>query len=165
MAGNLLAWLVLEGIIGTENLCYKHVVLFIDNTASVSWTQRGGSENSAAEGRLLKALDLRKRVSIASPLVPAHVAGDLNVFGDTPSCSFGYSKQWNCTNDYEFISLINSRISLPNQSYWQGFCLYFVLSTKVIPELGIKAYPMGEWNRLRIIGKSLGGSGVPIANP
>ena len=33
MAGKLLAWLVLEGIVGTKNLRYKHVGLFSDNTA------------------------------------------------------------------------------------------------------------------------------------
>ena len=40
MAGNLLAWLVLEGIVGTKNLRHKQVGLFIDITAAVSWTQR-----------------------------------------------------------------------------------------------------------------------------
>ena len=33
--GKLLAWLVLEGIVGTENLCYKHVGLFIDDMTAV----------------------------------------------------------------------------------------------------------------------------------
>ena len=35
MSGKLLAWLVLEGIVGTENLCYKHVGLFIDDMTAV----------------------------------------------------------------------------------------------------------------------------------
>ena len=38
MAGKNLAWLVLEEIVGTETLRYKHVGLFSDNTAVVSWT-------------------------------------------------------------------------------------------------------------------------------
>ena len=33
MAGKLLAWLMLEVIVGTKNLRYKHVGLFSDNTA------------------------------------------------------------------------------------------------------------------------------------
>ena len=89
MAGKLLAWLVLEGLVGTKNLRYKHVSLFSDNTAAVSWTQRGAAKKSAAAGRLIRVLDLRKRVAKASPLVAAHVAGDLNVLGEIPSRSFG----------------------------------------------------------------------------
>ena len=93
MAGKLLAWLLLEVIIGTKNLRYKHVGHFSNNTAAVLWTQRGAAKNSAAEGRLFIVLALRKQVSRASPLVATHVAGDMNVLGDIPSCSFGYSKQ------------------------------------------------------------------------
>ena len=104
-------------------------------------TKRGG-KNSAAAGRLLRVLALWKRVERASPLVAAHVAGDLNVIGDIPSCSFGYSKQWHCTNDYEFLSLINSKLPLSHQCSWQGFRLSFALSMKVISELGTKVSPM-----------------------
>ena len=41
MAGKFLAWLVLEGLVDTKNLCYKHVGLFSNNMAAVPWTQRG----------------------------------------------------------------------------------------------------------------------------
>ena len=101
MSGKILAWLVLEGIVGTKNLCYKHVGLFSNNTAAVSLTQRGAEKNSAAARRVLRVLALRQQVGRASPLVPAHVAGDLNLLGDIPSHSFGYPKQWHCTNNYE----------------------------------------------------------------
>ena len=165
MAGKLLAWLVLEGIVGTENIRYKHVGLFSDNTAAVLWTQRGTAKKIAPAGRLIGVLALQQRVAISSPLVAAHVSGDLNVLGDIPSRSFVYSKQWHCTNDSEFISLINSKFSLPHQRSCQGFRLYFALSTKVISKLGTKASPIVEWKRLWRIWKSFGGSGVPIANP
>ena len=95
----------------------------------------------------------------------ANVEGDLNVLGDIPSRSFGYSKQWHCTNDSEFLSLINSKFSLPYQRSCQGFLLSFALSTKVISNLERKASPMGEWKRLQRIGKIFGGSDVPILNP
>ena len=144
MAGKLLAWLVLEGIVGTENLRYKHVGLFRDNTAAVSWTQIGAEKKSAAAGRLLRFLAFQQLVTRASPLVAAHLAGDLNVLGDIPSRSFGYSKQWHCTNDSEFLTLTNSKFPLPRQRSWKGFRLYFVLSTKVISELGTKESTMGE---------------------
>ena len=87
------------------------------------------------------------------------------MFGDIPSPSFGYSKQWHCTNYSEFLSLINSKFPLPHQRSWQGFRLSFVLSTKMISDLGTKTSRMGEWKQLRRIGKSFGGSGVPIVNP
>ena len=60
---------MLEGIVGTKNLRYKHVGLFSDNTEAVSWTQRGAAKDSAAAGRLLRVLDLRQRVTRASLLV------------------------------------------------------------------------------------------------
>ena len=145
MAGKLLAWIVLEGIVGTENLRYKHVGLFSDNTAAVSWTQIGEAKKSASSGRLFRVLALRQRVERESLLVAAHVAVDLNVLDDILSCSFGYSKQWHCTNNYEFLSFINSKFPLPHQRSWQVFRLSFALSTKVISELGTKASPMGEW--------------------
>ena len=85
MTGKLLEWLVLEGIVSTKNLRYKHVVLFINNLAAVLWTQSGATKKSAAAGRLLRVLALRKRVSILSLLVAAHVAVDLNVLVNIPS--------------------------------------------------------------------------------
>ena len=121
MSGSILAWLVIEGIVGNKNLRYRHVGLFRANTAAVSWTQRGAAKKSAEVGRLLRVLVLRQLVSIASPLVDLHVEGDMNVFGDISSRSFGYSKQWHFTNDYEFVSLINSKFPLPRQRSWQGF--------------------------------------------
>ena len=91
------------------------------------WTQRGAAKKSAAAGRLLRVLALRKQVRRVSPLVDAHVAGDLNVLGDIPSRLFGYSKQWHCTNHSEFISLINFKFPLPHQRSWRGFSLSFAL--------------------------------------
>ena len=164
MAGKLLAWIVLEGIVSTENFCYKHVGLFSDNTTAVLSTHRGAAKKSAAAGRLFRVLDLLERVERALPLVAVHVSGYLNLLGDIPFSYLGYSKQWHCTNDSEFLSLIKSKFPLPYQCSYQGFRLSFALSTKVISEFGKKAYLIGEWKRLQIIGKSFGGSGVPIAN-
>ena len=87
------------------------------------------------------------------------------MIGNIPYRSFVYSKEWNFTNYSEFLSLINSKFPLPHQRSWQGFRLSFALTTIFISELDTKAYPMGEWKRLRRIGKILGGSGVPVANP
>ena len=45
MKGKLLSWLVLEGIVGTKNLCYKHVGRFSNKIAAVLWTQRGAAKS------------------------------------------------------------------------------------------------------------------------
>ena len=136
---------MLEGIICTRTLCYKHIGLFSNNTAEVLWKQRGAAKNSAEAGRLLRVLALQKRVARASLLVAEYVEGELNVLGDIPSLSFVYSKTWNFTNDSRFLSLINYQLPLPHQSSWQGFLFSFTLSTKVISKLGTRASPMGEW--------------------
>ena len=94
-----------------------------------------------------------------------YVAGYLNVFGNIPSHSFGYSKPWHCTNDYEFLSLIKSQFPLLHKLSWQGFRLSFTLSKKVIYELGTKASTLEYWKQLWRIGKRFEGSCVPIANP
>ena len=87
------------------------------------------------------------------------------MLGDIPSHSFGYSNQWHCTNNSEFLSLINSKFPLSHHRSWRGFRLSVALITKLFYELGPKAYPMGEWEQLWRIGKSFGGSGVSISNP
>ena len=156
---------MLEEIFGTKNIRYKQVGLFSNNMSAVSWTQRGVAIVFAEAGCLIRVLDLRQQVARASLLVDDNVVGDLNVLGDIPSCSFGYSKQWHCTNHPEFISLINPQLPIPHQRSWQGSRLSFTLSTKVIPELGKKSSPVGECNQLWWMGKSFGSSDVPIENP
>ena len=93
------------------------------------------------------------------------MAGDMNVFGDIPSCSFGYLKQCHLTNDSEFVILINPKFPLPYHRSWQGFFRSFPLNTKVISDLGTRAYLMREWKRLRRTVKKIGGSGMHITNP
>ena len=105
----------MEGIVGTENLRYKHVVLFSDNTKSVLWTQRGAVKTSAAAGHLIIVLALQHRVAKASLLVAVHVSVYLNVIGNIPLIYLGYSKQRHCTNDFEFLSLINFQFPIPHQ--------------------------------------------------
>ena len=91
-----------------KKIRYKHAGLFSGNTSSVLWTKKGGRKKSSAKGRLIRVLALRQRLAKSSPLLDVHVAADMNMIGDISSCSFGCSKQWYCTNDSEFLSLINS---------------------------------------------------------
>ena len=104
---------------------------------------KGAEKKSAVAGRLLRVLALRQQVARASPLVAEHVEGDLNVLGDIPYRSFSYSKQCHCTNDSEFLSLINSKSPLPHKRSWKGFRLYLALSMKVVSKLVTRASPMG----------------------
>ena len=59
MAVKTLAWFVLEVIIGTKNLRYKHVGVFSNNMAAVSCTQRGAEKKSASAVCLIRFLALR----------------------------------------------------------------------------------------------------------
>ena len=103
----ILEWLVLEGIVRTKNLRYKHIGLFSDNTAAVLSTQRGVENSSASSGRIIRVLVFLQQVARASPLVAGLVKGDLNVLGGIPSRSFA--------NNSEFLSLINSQFQLSHQ--------------------------------------------------
>ena len=76
---------MLEGIFGTKKLRYKHIGVFNNNTAEVTWTQRGASIKSAAVGRLIRVLSIQQQITRVSPLVPVHVTGDLTVHGYIPS--------------------------------------------------------------------------------
>ena len=55
----LLAWIVLEGIIGTKYLRYKHVCLFSDNTAAVSWT--GGGKKVLSSRKFAQSISFAEK--------------------------------------------------------------------------------------------------------
>ena len=84
------------------------------------------------------------------------------MLGKIPSHSFGYYKQWHCTNDSEFLSFIISKLPLPRQHSWQGFHLSFALSMKVISELWDKGISDKTVEATSENNKSFGGSVVPI---
>ena len=88
-------------------------------------------------------------------LVAAHVVGDLNVLVDISSRSLGYFKQWYCTNDSEFLSLINSKFPLPHQLSLQGFRHYLALITNVTSELGTRHLRWGSGINFGEYGKVL----------
>ena len=108
MAGKLLAWLILEGIVGTKKFAINMLASSAVTRHQCCGQKRGGRKKSSAKGRLIRVLALRQRLAKSSPLLDVHVAADMNMIGDISSCSFGCSKQWYCTNDSEFLSLINS---------------------------------------------------------
>ena len=116
MAGNLLGWLVLEGM-GVD-IKHCHIALLNDNKSAISWILRWAAHSKGPAGRLIIALALRQRERRASPLTPAHVAGELNRMADVASRSFGYKKEWECKSTEEFLTLFDRLFPLPKESSW-----------------------------------------------
>ena len=161
MAGKVLAWLVLEGLV--PNLKHAHVGIFSDNMAAVSWTKRGASRSSNVAGRLLRILGLRQRVNRSSPIVTEHLPGILNVLGDIPSRSYGNKKKWKCKHDADLLTLFHSLLPLPNQQCWRGYQLASAITSRVISELETPRSTMDAWTRLPKRGKSIGADGKHTA--
>ena len=84
LAGELLAWLVLEQI---SPVCLKHATVGIhcDNTASVSWSNRLNVTSSIIAGHLLRALSTRLHVHQTSPMLTVNIPGDQNHMADVAS--------------------------------------------------------------------------------
>eukprot|EP00956_Cyclotella_meneghiniana_P038214 scaffold150186_cov46-Cyclotella_meneghiniana.AAC.1 len=78
-----------------------HVVLFSDNSPTVSWVNRLASRNSKVADQLIRALALRLKVAGVSPLSTLHIPGDKNAMTDIPSRSFGSVPKWKCESDTE----------------------------------------------------------------
>jgi len=83
LAGLVLGWLVLEYV--SNDLMYKHIGLFCDNTSAVSWTYKGHTTTSLVAGRLLRLLAIRQRTQQTSSLMPMNIAGKDNTMADIPS--------------------------------------------------------------------------------
>ena len=162
MAGNLLGWLVLEGM-GID-IKHCHVAILNDNKAAISWILRWAAHSKGPAGRLIIALALRQRERRASPLTPAHVAGELNRMADVASRSFGYKKEWECKSTEEFLTLFDRLFPLPKQSSWQSFLLSSKIVTKVTDALQMKPLKMHEWRRLPRIGTSISRPGASMCN-
>ena len=162
MAGKLLGWLVLEGM-GVD-VKHKHVALINDNSSAVAWILRWASKSKGPAGQLLIALALRQRQNRASPLAPAHVAGELNDMADVASRSFGYRKEWLCHSDDELLTLFDSKFPLPSQSSWQGFHLSSKVVTKVTSALQMTPFDPREWKQLPKIGTSISRPGASLCS-
>ena len=162
MAGNLLGWLVLEGL-GVD-IKHCHIALLNDNKSAVSWILRWAAHSKGPAGKLIIALALRQRERRASPLTPAHVAGVLNRMADVASRSFGYKKEWECKSSSEFLTLFDRLFPLPKQSSWQYFNLSSKIVTKVTDILQTTAFEMHEWKRLPGIGTSISRPGASLCD-
>jgi hypothetical protein len=83
MAGLLFLWLCIEGVV--PDIAHKHVVLFSDNSPTVSWVEKMASKKSRVAAKLVRALSLWLNVKKACPLTPVHIPGVENALTDIPS--------------------------------------------------------------------------------
>ena len=162
MAGNLLAWLVLEGM-GVE-IKHCHVALLNDNKSAVSWILSWAAHSKGPAGNLIMALALRQRMRRASPLTPAHLAGELNTMADVASRSFGYKSEWKCDSTDEFLTLFDRFFPLPNKTSWQYFLISSRIVTRVTDALQMRPSTMEEWKKLPKIGTSISRTGASFCN-
>ena len=162
MAGMVMAWLVIEGVVG--DLTEKSVALFGDNIASISWTKKLASKKSLVAEQLVQALALRLKARKACPLITTHIQGKKNEIADVPSRSFGSNKEWHCETNNDFLTLFNSYFPLPNQTSWTVFQLSTKVVMRVISILQMTRFELEEWRRLPRVGSHVGKTGSASAN-
>ena len=160
-AGLLLLWLVMEEVCNLQDS--DHVALFSDNSPTVSWVERMSARGSLVAGQLLRALALRQRVRMVSPLTTLHIEGSKNDMTDIPSRSFGSEPKWYCKNNKEFLTMYNSLFPLPNQESWTVFQLSTKVCMRVISLLRMQVITMDEWQRLPKAGRFIGEIGASTA--
>ena len=158
LAGMLLGWLVLEYV--APSLDYKHVGSFCDNTSAVAWATKGHTSKSIPAARLLRFLTLRQRTRKTSPLLPIHIAGELNDMADISSRAFKEGKFFKATNN--LIPYFNSHFPLPQKTSWREFKIPTKLSSRVISCLLGEQLQMESLVRLPKLGKGTGLIGAPM---
>ena len=65
------------------------MAVFTNKHPTVSWVDLLASKISVFAGQLLRALSLRLKMKVASPLTPFHISGKQNTMTNIPSRSFG----------------------------------------------------------------------------
>lgn len=88
-----------------------------------------------------------------------HIAEEWNAMTDIPSHLFGSKAKWHFTVDKHFLTCYDSLFLLPTQEYWNYFCIFSTVSTKVISILQAKNFKMGECQHLQKAGKHIGRTG------
>ena len=156
MAGIVMGWLVLESI--QDDLSFKHVGLFADNTSSVSWTQKGSTTTSLPAARLLRLLALRQRARRTSSLLPIHIKGSENAMADVSSRAFKQGEYFHAATN--ILSFFNSNFPLPQSRSWHEHKVPRKLSWRVISSLLGEQLSMESLTRLPKLGTSIGVTGA-----
>jgi hypothetical protein len=162
MAGLLILWLAMEEV--CELTPGTHIALFSDNSPTVHWVRRMAARGSRVASQLLRALALRLKIRMVSPLTPLHIPGERNRMTDIPSRSFGSEPKWHCTSDDALLTLFNSEFPLPNQQSWTVFRISHEIFTKVLSVLRMKHIGTDVWRRLPETGRYVGAIGAPTAH-
>ena len=161
LAGLVLGWLVLEHV--CDDLRYKHVGMFCDNTSAVSWAYRGSTSTSTVAGRLLRFLALRQRKRQVSSLAPLHVAGDDNAMADIPSRAFKSGKYFAACND--IVAYFNTHFPLPQNLSWKEYEVKPKLASRVTSSLRGERLQMESLLNLSKQGTNTGDTGQRTAPP
>ena len=160
LGGLVLGWLVLEHVV--EDLTFKHVGSFCDNTSSVAWAYKGSTATSMAAARLLRLLSIRQRTRQASSLIPMNIAGKNNEMADIPSRAFKNGEYFYAQAD--LVSYFNLHFPLQQNRSWLEFTIPPKLASRVISCLRGEQLPMESLRKLPKLGKGFGKIGPAIAN-
>ena len=160
LAGMVLGWLVLEYT--CNDLTYKHVGMFCDNTSAVSWAFKGSTATSLVAARLLRFMFLRQRARQASSLVPLHIAGKDNAMADIPSRAFKTGEYFHAQTD--LVAYFNSHFPLSQQQSWREYAIPNALALRVISCLRGAPSQMESLLKLPKLEKSIGKSGQTTAS-
>ena len=151
LAGLVLGWLILE--LSVEDLHFKHVGSFCDNTSSVSWCHKGYSSKSIPAARLLRFLSLRQRARKTSSIIPVHIPGKNNTMADI--CSRAFRSGAYFAAESNLLAYFNSHFPLPQNMSWIERTIPAKLTWRVISCLHGKTLPMASLTRLSKRGKNI----------
>ena len=157
LAGELIAWLILEQI-SPISLKYAHIGIRCDNAASVSWANKLNSTSSIIAGQLLKALATRQHVHASSPMLTVGIPGKDNQMADVASRSFTHPKFTNTSKTFSII--FNEMFPLQNNS-WKEYHLHPKLFSRVISCLRGEQSTMAWWLKIPRQEKNTGLTGRP----
>ena len=160
LAGIVIGWLVLEYV--CDDLVFKHIGMFCDNTSAVAWAFKFTTSKSVIAGRLLRLLAIRQRTRQASSLLPMHIAGKDNEMADIPSRAFKNGEFFHAHDN--LVNYFTSHFPLPQNLYWREFKVQKKLVSRVISCLRGTLLPMESLHKLPKLGKNIGATGQNTAN-
>jgi len=114
LAGLVLGWLDLEYV--SNDLTYKHIGLFCDNTLAVSWAYKRHTTTLLVAGRLLRLLAIHQHTRQKSLLMPMNIAGKDNAMADIPSRAFKSSEFFHAKAN--LTEYFNIHFPLPQMLAW-----------------------------------------------
>jgi hypothetical protein len=155
LAGTVMNWLALE--CQPVTLKFKHIGMFCDNAAAVSWATTLRTSTSKTAGRLLRMLGMRIHARSASSLTPLHIPGEENNMADIASRAFTNEKFFPAANN--LTHFFNLHFPLTQPESWTEFTLPTKLVLRVISCLRGELLPMESLLRLPGIDKNTGSTG------